>query len=59
MTSIIKITALVGLLLTTAGPVLTYLNVIDIEKNKLIMLIGMIIWFIGATPWLGSDRKSA
>ncbi|MFM2242893.1 MAG: hypothetical protein RLZ97_1748 [Verrucomicrobiota bacterium] len=59
MTSIIKITALVGLLLTTAGPVLTYLSVIDIEKNKLIMLIGMIIWFIGATPWLGSDRKSA
>lgn len=59
MTSIIKITALVGLLLTAAGPVLTYLSVIDIEKNKLIMLIGMIIWFIGATPWLGSDRKSA
>jgi hypothetical protein len=59
MTSIIKITALVGLLLTTAGPVLAYLSVIDIEKNKLIMLIGMIIWFIGATPWLGSDRKSA
>jgi hypothetical protein len=59
MTSIIKITALVGLLLTTAGPVLAYLSVIDIEKNKLIMLIGMIIWFIGATPWLGSDRNSA
>ncbi|GAA5484186.1 hypothetical protein [Haloferula sargassicola] len=51
-----KIGALVGLILTAIGPVLVFTGTLDVEKNKTIMLIGMLLWFLGATPWLGSNK---
>lgn len=53
---IFKAIALGGLLLTAAGPILTFTGAVDIETNKKLMLIGMIVWFLGATPWLGSNK---
>ncbi|MBB5353242.1 hypothetical protein HNR46_003497 [Haloferula luteola] len=53
---VLKALALGGLLLTAAGPLLMYSGAIDIDTNKTLMLIGMILWFLGATPWLGSNR---
>lgn len=51
-----KAIAIVGLLATAAGPFLTYTGSIDVEMNKKVMLGGMILWFLGATPWLGSSK---
>lgn len=42
-----------GLALTTAGPVLVFTGHLGVETNKTVMLAGMIIWFVGAVPWLG------
>ncbi len=46
--------ALMGLITTAMGPILTYAGLIDVETNKFIMLIGMIVWFVGGIPWLGA-----
>ncbi len=50
---VFKIIALLGLVATAAGPVLTFTGGIDVPTNKIVMLAGMVVWFIGATPWLG------
>jgi len=51
-----KLIALIGLFITTLGPILTFANVISISQNKLVLIIGMVLWFIGATPWLGREE---
>lgn len=51
-----KIVAILGLLATALGPILTFTGTIDVETNKKVMLAGMIVWFLGATPWLGSNK---
>ncbi len=56
MNAIFKIGGLVGLLLTALGPILVFTGVIDVDRNKLVMLAGMVIWFLFGTPWL-SARK--
>ena len=48
--------ALIGLLATGAGPLLVYTGSLDVETNKMVMLGGMVVWFLGATPWLGSSH---
>lgn len=52
MHHVAKITALLGLAITVITPILTALGTIDLDRTKSIMLIGMIVWFLGATPWL-------
>lgn len=47
------VTALMGLITTAMGPILTFSGLIDVNTNKFVMLIGMIFWFIGGIPWLG------
>lgn len=51
-----KIIGLLGLATTAIGPILTFTNTIDVSTNKTVMLVGMIVWFIGGTPWLGSQK---
>lgn len=53
---IFKAVAISGLIATAAGPILFFTDAIDVETNKVVMLIGMFVWFIGATPWLGSNK---
>ncbi len=48
--------AIGGLIATAAGPILLFTGAIDLETNKKVMLLGMIVWFLGATPWLGSNK---
>ena len=48
-----KIIGLLGLATTAMGPILTFAGTIDVPTNKTVMLVGMIVWFIGGTPWLG------
>ncbi|MEP4079379.1 hypothetical protein [Haloferula sp.] len=52
----LKAIAILGLIATATGPILTFTGSIDVETNKKIMLAGMITWFLGATPWLGSNK---
>jgi hypothetical protein len=53
-----KAIALGGLVLTTVAPIMMFTGAIDLDTNKTLMLIGMIVWFIGATPWLGSNKPA-
>lgn len=51
-----KTIAILGLTATALGPVLVFTGTIDMETNRKLMLAGMIVWFLGATPWLGSSK---
>lgn len=52
----LKAIALLGLAATAAGPVLTFAGTIPLDTNKIVMIVGMILWFVGATPWLGTTK---
>ncbi len=51
-----KIIGLLGLATTAIGPLLVFTGTLEVATNKLVMLIGMIVWFLGATPWLGTTK---
>jgi hypothetical protein len=51
--NIFKIIALVGLFLTALGPILAFAGPMEVSTNKGLMIFGMILWFAGATPWIG------
>jgi|GEM_PF-549892 len=57
MPNLFKISALIGLALTILPPVLLFMGMIDsLDTTKTVMLIGMIVWYAGATPWLGLEK---
>jgi hypothetical protein len=53
MTKIAKPLALVGLALTILPPLLIFVGAMELNFLKPLMLIGMVLWYLGATPWLG------
>ncbi len=55
---VFKITAMAGLLLTLVPPVLRYMETMSEEAMKSWVLVGAVIWFIGATPWLGKKKSN-
>lgn len=56
MDKLAKIFALLGLALTVLAPILAAFGTIDLSQTKTAMFIGMLVWFIGATPWLGFKK---
>ncbi len=56
MKIIYKILAVSGLLLTVVPAFMHYAGTMTEESMKAWVLGGMIVWFVGAAPWLG--RKS-
>ena len=57
MLNLIKLVALLGLLLTLVPPVLLFTGAIgSLDTVKAVMLIGMIVWYLAATPWLGFQK---
>lgn len=59
MKALYKPVALGGLLLTLIAPILLLIGTTDIPLMKTLMAIGMVLWYLGATPWLGlSAHKS-
>lgn len=56
MNALFKSIAILGLIITAIGPILTLTGNVDVELNKKIMLTGMILWFIGGVPWLGGRK---
>ena len=48
-----------GLLMLLVPSLLFYFGSMEEEQMKLYMLIGTVIWFSGAIPWLGKKKESA
>jgi hypothetical protein len=57
MKALYKSLALGGTLLTIVPPILLLTDAIDLDTNKTLMVIGMVLWYLGATPWLGIEHK--
>ncbi len=53
MKMIYKILAVAGLFLTVVPAFLRYYGTMSDESMKAWVLGGTLVWFIGATPWLG------
>lgn len=47
--TILSILAAAGLILTLIPSILTFIGSIDIQVNKWLMLIGMVLWFATAS----------
>jgi len=51
-----KIIAVTGLLLTLIPAYLHYTGIWSGQYMKTMVFIATVIWFIGATPWLGKKK---
>lgn len=57
MNKLCKIASFIGLILTIAPPLLLFFGRMEsLTTVKTSMFTGMIIWFTGATPWLGFKK---
>jgi len=52
MKPILKTISYLGLTLTVLAPVLVWNGTISIETNKILLIIGMILWFGTAILWI-------
>lgn len=52
-----KLLSLVGLLLTAAPAFLVFVGKLPIERHYLLMLIGMVVWFLSAPFWMLKKAK--
>jgi hypothetical protein len=55
MKLLLKLGSLIGLLLTMIPPILVFLGEIDLDTTKLLMTIGMIVWFSTAPFWINKE----
>jgi hypothetical protein len=56
--SVLKIISGVGLLLTIVPSLYVFAGTIDIKANKILMLIGTIIWFLTAPLWMNKSKNA-
>ncbi len=56
MKSFLKTLSFLGLVLTMIPPVLIYLGKIDLQQTHVLMLIGMVCWFISAPFWINKQE---
>lgn len=52
MRSILKIISLVALFITIVPSVLVFTGTISLENNKLLMILGTLLWFVSAPFWM-------
>lgn len=52
MKSLLKIVSLIGLLATVIPSFLVFLGAITLDNNKVLMIIGTLLWFISAPFWM-------
>ena len=55
MKTLLKLVSLVGLLATIVPSFLVFADVITLDTNKLLMIIGTLLWFISVPFWM--DKK--
>jgi len=54
-----KFLAAAGLLMVLVPSILHYLGSIHVDQMKTYILIGTMLWFAGAIPWLGKKKREA
>lgn len=59
MRTIAQIISYIALIVLVAAPILFYSAAITLERNKSMMLIATIVWFITAIYWMGKEKESA
>ncbi|MCK4750938.1 MAG: hypothetical protein KAT15_27960 [Bacteroidales bacterium] len=52
-----QLLSLAGLVLVILPSILLYSGTITPEQMKSHMLLGTVLWFAGAIPWLGKKKK--
>ena len=56
--TLLKIISFAGLILTLVPSFLVFSRVIELDNNKILMLIGTILWF-GTSPfWMNKSKAS-
>lgn len=58
MKLLLKITSLLGLLLTALPPIMYFMDQIALSSCKTLMVIGMIAWFVSAPFWINSSKNT-
>jgi hypothetical protein len=58
MKYIYRLMAVTGLVVVLVPPVMLYFDAMEIERMKLLMFIGTLLWFSGAIPWLGKKDQA-
>ena len=55
MKTIWKTISYIGLLATVVPSILVFSGVVELQTHKMMMLVGMILWFITAPFWLNKE----
>jgi uncharacterized membrane protein len=58
MKYIYGVLGITGLVLLLVAAIMHFAGEIEADRMKDLMLIGTVIWFAGAIPWLGRKRSS-
>ena len=56
--TLLKIISFVGLLLTFIPSFLVFLNGIELETNKYLMLVGTLLWFGSSPFWMSKSKRA-
>ena len=57
MKKLLEIISYLALIAVVAAPVLFYAGKVDLDQNKLWMLIATVVWFASAACWIGTKKK--
>ena len=57
MRTVYILIAAAGLALLLVPPLLFYHDHVTEERMKMLMFIGTLVWFAGASPWLGKKKE--
>lgn len=55
---LLKIISYIGLILTLIPSFLVFMQVIELDTNKVLMLLGTLLWFGTAPFWLNKTRNA-
>lgn len=53
-----QLLASVGLALVLIPSILHFMDRLTLDEMKTFILLGTMLWFAGAIPWLGKKRKT-
>ncbi len=53
-----KIISFIGLLLTLLPSYFVFIGKIDLNTDKLLMLIGTVVWFLISPFWINKEEKA-
>ncbi len=57
MKTLLKFVSLVGLLVTIVPSFLVFADIITLDTNKLLMILGTLLWFISVPFWMNKKTE--